>query len=63
MLLTSFDPAVDYYLENKNKFSTLIYFTDGECSPPSSNVGRMLWVLSSRSTENKQLPSYQIKLN
>jgi predicted metal-dependent peptidase len=60
---TDFQPVIDYYNEHKNRFTCLVYLTDGECSPPQNVRGRMLWVLSSRSKENDQLPGITIKLN
>lgn len=60
---TDFQPVIDYYNEHKNKFTCLVYLTDGECSPPDNVRGRMLWVLSSTSRENDQLPGTTIKLN
>ncbi len=60
---TSFDPPVDYFNENKRKFTSMVYFTDGEAPPPSNNPkGRILWVHSSRSTINEGLPGLKIKL-
>ena len=60
---TSFQPVIDYYNENINKYTCLIYFTDGEASAPTPAKGRMLWVLSSTSRINEELPGPQIKLN
>jgi len=61
---TSFDPVVDYFNENRRKFSCLIYFTDGEAPAPQTPPGgRTLWVLSSTSRETDHLPGKTIKLN
>jgi len=60
---TSFDPIIDYYDENRAKYSTLIYLTDGEAPAPRNPRGKMLWVMSSRSQINTSLPGPQIKLN
>lgn len=60
---TSFQPVIDYYNENQNKYTCLVYFTDGECSAPEGARGKILWVLSSTSSENKDLPGQIIKLN
>lgn len=60
---TSFDPVVDYYVENKHKYSCLIYFTDGEAPCPENTKQKILWVLSSKSKINKDLPGDIIKLN
>jgi predicted metal-dependent peptidase len=60
---TSFDPVIEYYDANTRKYSCLIYFTDGEAPAPDKPKGSMLWVLSSRSGLNKELPGQVIKLN
>lgn len=61
---TSFDPPVQYYNENHKKFSCMVYLTDGECSPPQDNPrGKILWVHSSKSRINEELPGFKIKLN
>jgi predicted metal-dependent peptidase len=60
---TQFDPVIDYYNHNKKKYTSLIYFTDGECDSSVTPIGRCLWVLSSKSTENNNLPGQVIKLN
>ena len=60
---TEFDPVIDYYNHNKKKYTSLIYFTDGECGASINPIGRCLWVLSSKSTENNNLPGQVIKLN
>ena len=60
---TSFQPVIDYYNDNRRKYTTLIYLTDGEAHPPENCPKRTLWCHSSRSVINKQLPGYKIKLN
>lgn len=60
--LTDFNPPVNYYNERRSKFSCLIYFTDGECSPPEAQIKDVLWVLSSTSKMNDALPGNVIKL-
>jgi predicted metal-dependent peptidase len=60
---TSFDPVVDYYNNNYNKYTSLIYFTDGDAPSPEKPRNKMLWVLSSKSKMNNSLPGYVIKLN
>ena len=59
---TSFDPVIEMY-NNNMKYSSLIYFTDGECSTELVPRGRCLWVLSARSQDNNELPGNVIKLN
>ena len=60
---TSFEPVIEYYDANIKKYSCLIYFTDGEASAPPKPKGNILWVLSSISKENNNLPGSVIKLN
>ena len=62
---TDFNPIVNYYRENRNKFSTLIYLTDGEAPIPNNPVKNMLWVLSTISSDADHLKSCGkvIKLN
>lgn len=60
---TDFNPVVDYYIQHKKKYTTLIYLTDGECSAPTAPVKNMLWVLSTRCSDTDHLPGKTIKLN
>jgi hypothetical protein len=60
---TSFEPVIEYYDSNQKKYTCLIYFTDGEAPAPAKPKGHILWVLSSRSSINNQLPGQIIKLN
>ena len=62
MLLTEFDPVLEYYDANIRKFTSLIYFTDGECYTSVKPKGKVLWVLSERSHLNTALPGKVIKL-
>ena len=59
---TYFDPVLKYFNENIKKFTSLIYFTDGECSAYVKPKGNVLWVLSERSEMNNDLPGKVIKL-
>jgi predicted metal-dependent peptidase len=60
---TSFEPVIEYYDANQKKYTCLIYFTDGEARAPTKPRGHVLWVLSSRSSINNELPGQIIKLN
>ena len=61
---TSFQPVVDYYLDNLRKYTCLIYLTDGEAPiPESRGMARMLWVLSSSSKKTEGFPGVTIQLN
>jgi len=59
---TEFDPVLDYYNENQRKYTSLVYFTDGECYTSVIPKGNVLWVLSERSHMNDSLPGKVIKL-
>lgn len=58
---TDFDPVLDYYQEHR-EFTSLIYFTDGECYTNKKPNKSILWVLSERSQLNESLPGRVIKL-
>lgn len=60
---TDFQPVIDYYNENSRKYTSIIYFTDGECYPPKNVKCRILWVHSSKCTINQDLPGFKIQLN
>jgi predicted metal-dependent peptidase len=62
MLLTEFDPVLEYYDANIRKYTSLVYFTDGECYTSIKPKGKILWVLSERSDMNDRLPGKVIKL-
>lgn len=59
---TEFDPVLEYYDANIRKYTSLIYFTDGECYTKIKPKGKVLWVLSERSHLNTALPGKVIKL-
>jgi predicted metal-dependent peptidase len=59
---TEFDPVLDYYNANLKKYTSLVYFTDGECYTSVRPRGKVLWVLSERSSMNEDLPGQTIKL-
>jgi len=44
---TDFDPPVQYMNRNKSKYTCLVYFSDGACSPPSIKTTKpILWVMT-----------------
>ncbi len=47
---TNFQPAIDFYFENKTTYNGLIIFTDGEGNIPTmpSQNGNVLWILEGR---------------
>jgi predicted metal-dependent peptidase len=59
---TEFDPVLEYYNENLRKYTSLVYFTDGECYTSVKPKAPVLWVLSERSHMNEDLPGKVIKL-
>ena len=59
---TEFDPVLNYYNENQKRYTSLVYFTDGECYTHVKPKGHVLWVLSERSNMNEDLPGKVIKL-
>jgi predicted metal-dependent peptidase len=59
---TEFDPVLEYFNENLKKYTSLVYFTDGECWTRVKPRGNVLWVLSERSSMNDSLPGKVIKL-
>jgi predicted metal-dependent peptidase len=59
---TEFDPVLEYFNENLKKYTSLVYFTDGECYATVKPKGNVLWVISERSSMNDSLPGKVIKL-
>ena len=60
---TSFQPVIDHYNEKKGLYTALIYLTDGGAYSPDNCPKNTLWVHSSISEINDQLPGQKIKLN
>jgi predicted metal-dependent peptidase len=58
---TDFDPVLEYYMQHK-EYTSLIYFTDGECNTSLKLNKDILWVLSEKSELNNSLPGKVIKL-
>jgi predicted metal-dependent peptidase len=59
---TEFTPVLEYFNANRQKFNSMIYFTDGECYTHVKPKNPVLWVLSERSEMNSSLPGKVIKL-
>jgi predicted metal-dependent peptidase len=59
---TSFQPVIDHYNEN-GRYTALVYLTDGEAYAPENCPKNTLWVMSSVSNVNDELPGKVIKLN
>ena len=60
---TYFQPVVDHYNEPKLKYSAFICLTDGEAETPENCPKNALWVHSSMSRINEELPGIKIQLN
>jgi len=60
---TSFQPVIDHFNEKKGVYTALIYLTDGEAWNPENCPKNTLWVLSSQSQMNDDLPGKVIQLN
>lgn len=58
---TQFDPVLEYFNQHP-KYTSLIYFTDGECGYKIEPKNSVLWVLSEESKMNNSLPGRVIKL-
>lgn len=58
---TEFDPVLEYYMAHR-EYTSLIYFTDGECDTSMKPNKDILWVLSEQSYLNERLPGKVIKL-
>jgi predicted metal-dependent peptidase len=59
---TEFDPVLEYFNDNLKKYTSLVYFTDGECNTSVKPKGKILWILSEQSSMNNDLPGKVIKL-
>jgi predicted metal-dependent peptidase len=58
---TDFDPVLKFYAEHK-EYTSLVYFTDGECSTSLKPTKPVLWVISEQSSMPEGLPGKTIKL-
>jgi len=59
---TQFDPVIEYFNEHLRDYTSLVYFTDGECNANVTPKGQTLWVISEQSSMNSDLPGKVIKL-
>ncbi|MCX6195542.1 MAG: VWA-like domain-containing protein [Flavobacteriia bacterium] len=59
---TEFDPVIEYFNDHNKLYTSLVYFTDGECSASVLPKGPTLWVISEQSSMNENLPGKVIKL-
>jgi predicted metal-dependent peptidase len=63
---TCFNPVIEYYNNNSNKYTVLIYFTDGYGEDPIKKPNkRAMWVITSTGKEDKEntyYPGYKIQI-
>lgn len=60
---TDFDPAIEYFNKHRSKFTSMVYFTDGECTAPTIKPCKpILWVISSVGKKLDSLPGLQIQI-
>lgn len=61
---TIFEPVIEYYNQNRRKYTTLIYFTDGYGeSKIKKPLGSALWVVTANGKDQKDYyPGYMIKI-
>lgn len=59
---TYFDPVIEYFNANLKKYTSLVYFTDGEATAYVKPRGNVLWVISEQSRMNEDLPGKVIRL-
>lgn len=43
---TDFQPATDYYFNNRRKYNAMVYFTDGYCTEPENIPANVIWVIT-----------------
>ena len=60
---TDFDPAIKHFNKNLRKYTSMVYFTDGECTPPKVKPMKpILWVISSKGRKLESLPGLQVQI-
>ena len=54
---TNFQPAIDFYFENRDVYNGMIIFTDGEGNIPklNGNMANILWILEGRIAYEKEI--------
>lgn len=48
---TDFNPVIDFYNQNRSKYTTLIYCTDGEAPLDFKVLKKMVWLISSQGSK------------
>lgn len=60
---TDFAPVVNFYNENRDKYTTLVYFTDGYASLDNFKVmKKMIWIISSNGAQEQEYPGLTVKI-
>ena len=63
---TDYNAPMKYYMENRSKYTTCVYFTDGECDAPTVSVNEsgLIWVISNKYDNNagKNFPGKVIRI-
>ena len=58
---TDFKPVIDYYNANLNKYTTLVFFTDGYAPLDTFKPMRqMMWVITSNGHKTQKYPGHTI---
>lgn len=58
---TSFDPVINYYNSNLNKYTTLVFFTDGYAPLDTFKpMQKMIWVITSNGCKTQEYPGHTI---
>lgn len=60
---TDFTPPCEFFNDHKSQYAGMIYLTDGEGDTQIKPLKKTLWVHSSKSNINENLPWFKIKLN
>lgn len=48
---TNFNPVIEWYIEHKKEYASLVYFTDGYCSLPQKHPSNVIWIITSSGCE------------
>lgn len=59
---TNFGPIIEYYNNNRNKYTTMVLFTDGEAPINYTLKKRMLWIISSKGNIEQNYPGLAIQI-
>lgn len=48
---TDFNPVIEWYIQHKKEYASLVYFTDGYCSLPDKHPSGVIWIITSNGCE------------